>query len=295
MYRFLLFFLTLSHFVTAQTDTIPFVLTEYNNIYVEAIINGQDTAKLMFHTDADAVGVTEKAAEHFSSLKGWKESEAGSWGGGGTISKSQNNTVQIGNVTLTEQPIWKSRNSGHGTDGKFGFHFFEDKIIELDYEHNEMIIHTKLPALSTDFQQLKLTLDERETLFIEGISTIEKDTFGQKFMIHSGYSGTILYNDAFANEQGLDSVLVTIKEQELKDAFGNIIKTKKAMLPHFKLGETAFENLPVGFFVGPAGRQPINVMGADLLKRFNVIFDLANGHIYLKKNGLMEGNYFGMG
>lgn len=294
MNRLLLFLLVFTSSLNAQTDTIPIILTVQNSIYVEAIINGQDTAKLMFHTDADAVGVTQAAATDFASLKFSDPSQAGSWGGGGTIRLSENNTVQIGDFILDKQPVWETRNSGIGTDGKFGFHFFADKLIELDYEQGQMLIHTTLPVLDSTFQQLQLTRDDRGTLFIKGVSTIEKDTFVESFMIHSGYSGTILYNDTFAAEQGLDTVLTTISERELQDSFGNKIKTKKAMLSRFAIGTTEFTNLPVGFFAGSVSRQPISVLGADLLKRFRVIFNLKSGYIYLKSNGLIDEAYFGV-
>jgi hypothetical protein len=50
-------------------DTIPFTLTPYNNISIEAVINGQDTAKLMFHTAANSVGLTNETVKRFKDFK----------------------------------------------------------------------------------------------------------------------------------------------------------------------------------------------------------------------------------
>jgi len=82
--------------------------------------------------------------------------------------------------------------------------------------------------------------------------------------------------------------LEVISESELKDSYGNILKTKKALLPAFKLGNIKVKELPIGFFEGAIGRQKMSVMGGNLLKRFNIIIDIEAAHIYLKPNSLME-------
>ncbi|WP_235298571.1 hypothetical protein [Portibacter marinus] len=44
-----------------KTDTIPFELTAYNNIIIDAVLNTEDSLRLMFHTAADGISVTTKA------------------------------------------------------------------------------------------------------------------------------------------------------------------------------------------------------------------------------------------
>jgi hypothetical protein len=61
---------------------IPFQLTEYNNISIQAILNETDTVSLMFHTAANSVTLTEDATKKIknntfnSNIEGVK-----SWGG----------------------------------------------------------------------------------------------------------------------------------------------------------------------------------------------------------------------
>ena len=67
----------------------------------------------------------------------------------------------------------------------------------------------------------------------------------------------------------------------LKDSFGNTIKVKKGILPVFMLGSSRLSNVPVGFFAGNIGAQKMSVIGGEILKQFNLIFDIANHDLYI--------------
>jgi hypothetical protein len=82
-----------------------------------------------------------------------------------------------------------------------------------------------------------------------------------------------------------------VGEKELKDSYGNIIKTQKAILPAFKIGNTTLSHVPVGFFAGAIGRQKMSIIGGDILKRFNIIIDAQREYIYLKPNSLKKSGY----
>jgi len=73
-------------------------------------------------------------------------------------------------------------------------------------------------------------------------------------------------------------------EQELKDSYGNIIKTKKGKIEKFTLGNIVFADAPVGFFKGQIGRQKISLMGGDIIKRYNFVLDPKREFIFIKSN-----------
>jgi hypothetical protein len=103
-------------------------------------------------------------------------------------------------------------------------------------------------------------------------------------MIHTGYGGNLLIDDTFVQKQQLSRTLKIMEESSLKDAYGNVLSTKKAILPAFKIGKTEFKALPISFFEGSIGRQKISVLGNGLLKKYNMILDLEEGYLYLKLN-----------
>ena len=47
-------------------------------------------------------------------------------------------------------------------------------------------------------------------------------------------------------------------------------------------------DVPVGFFEGKIGQQQISIIGADVIKRFNMIIDSNREYIYLEENQLKD-------
>ena len=254
---------------------------------VNALVNQKDTVALMFHTAANTVSLTKKALERVKTLNFGQATESESWGGRGTIRNSINNTLQIENFQWDSVVIWETRHSGHETDGKFGPDLFKDKVIEIDFERRRLVVHTTLPQNMATYQAYKLKM-QHGFMFMEGRSAVAGGIYNHQFLIHSGYSGALLFDDTFVEKRELGKHLKVIKESELKDAAGNILKTKKAILPSFIIGETQLSDLPIGFFEGAIGRQKMSVLGGDILKRFHLIFDLKQAYLYLKPNALLS-------
>ena len=271
---------------------IPFQLTEFNNISIQAIINEKDTVNLMFHTAASSVTLIEEATKNIKSLTfNNNTEEVKSWGGETNTARfSENNSIQIGEMKFKGISIWENKYSGPKTDGKFGIDLFKDYVIKLDFEKNVLIISSTLPSNIKKYKKLKIVL-ENDMIFLEASFKINKTVLKNKFLIHSGYSGDILFDDKFARENKLDENLKIIGEKELKDSYGNILKTIKAILPVLKIGHVKLSNVPVGFFSGALGRQQMSVLGADILKRFSIIIDSKREYIYLKSNKLKKEKY----
>ena len=118
-------------------------------------------------------------------------------------------------------------------------------------------------------------------MLVQGNCLIDGKSYTNKFLIHSGYSGGILLDDAFAASAGVDGKIKITDESSLKDSFGNTIKVKKGILPVFALGSAKLTNVPAGFFAGALGRQKLSVLGGDVLKQFNLIFDVAKNDLYI--------------
>ena len=284
----------LAAITTGQTQTlrIPFQLTAHNNIAVPAILNEMDTLHLMFHTAASDVTLTEDATRKLKSLR-FNGTTDGikSWGGTENSARySANNTLRIGGMLLSGIEIWENKFSGPDTDGKFGLDLFKGQYIQLDFEQKIMLVSPTLPKKLKKYQKFKLTIED-ELMFIEASCAFGDTVIKHPFLIHSGYSGGLLLDDQFASENQLGEKLKIIGTKDLKDSYGNVIKTKKAILPGLRIGSNTLSNVPVGFFEGAIGRQKMSILGGDVLKRFQIVIDLKNGDIYLKGNKLGKGEY----
>lgn len=281
---------SLSSLLFAQSDNvIPFVLTEHNNISIPAIINEKDTVNLMFHTANSGLAMTEDGIKKLTVINFEESYDVSSWGGSSSARYSEYNTMQVGQTKVDSIGILEDKHSGPGTDGKFGPDFFGEKIIEIDYDQKQLVIHDVLPEV-IGYEKINIEMN-RGSFFINAESKVEDEFIPNQFMVHSGYAGTILFDDEFVKELGMNDKLEVIKTSELKDSFGNILKTKRVILPAFKFGAIKFEELPVGIFEGAISRQKMSIFGGDMIKRFNWILDLENEVVYIQANQSIEIEY----
>ncbi len=297
MYKYLslVFLAFLTQTAVAQhhkTAIIPFELTAFNNISIKAIVNGKDTVQLMFHTAANSLTLTEEATKRIKNLVFSSTDSVKSWGGNGNAARfSKSNNLQIGSLKWENIPIWENKNSGPETDGKFGLELFTDKIIEIDFDKKVIVLHTKMPAKASKYEHLKLTFED-DMMFLTANAEIGTNVITNQYLVHSGYSGAVLFDDEFTVKNKIDGQLKVIDEKQLKDSYGNVLKTKKAILPAFNIGKVKLSNVSIGFFTGAIGRQKMSIIGGDLLKRFNIIIDATRTNIYLKPNKLMGESYW---
>lgn len=260
--------------------TIPFTLTASNNIVVSAVLNNKDTLHLMLHTAASDVTLTEDAARKLKSVKFTGKNKVKAWGGNADSRFSKGNRVQLGPLQRGNMDIWEDKLSGNNTDGKFGLDFFQKRIVEIDFDHRRIVLHENLPRKAEKYERLKIE-NQNGQLLVEGSCLMEGKTYTRKFLLHSGYSGGILLDDAFAAQSGIDGKIKITAESSLKDSFGHTIKVKKGLLPQFALGSSNISDVPVGFFAGAIGTQKMSVIGSEILMRFNIIFDIAHNDLYL--------------
>jgi hypothetical protein len=266
---------------------IPFTLTEANNISVPVVINGTESLELMFHSAVDSISLTTEAVKKMRTLTISESVNVESWGGVAQAGVSTGNRLQIGNLGWKDQTIYIDGLSGPGTDGKFGRNLFTGKILEINFDTRELGIHVSVPKAVTEatstYQRLDFLLLQ-ESMYVVGELTVGDNTFTNQFMIHSGFGGTALLDDAFVSTHQLASKLDTISERELKDSFGNVLRTRKVKLPMLSFAGVHFSDVPIEIFDGTLGNQKVSVLGGDLLKRFNLIVDSANQHLYLAPN-----------
>lgn len=267
-------------------DTIPFILTAANNIIIQTVLNDKDTLNLMFHTAQGNVSLTEDAISKIANKTFDKSVKTVTWGGEGTSRYSLGNYLKIKDFEWENLTIWQDRNTGPSADGKFGPNLFQNKVIELNFDQSIMVVHSYLPEIDDQYEKSILSF-QQNLMFIETKYKIKNNRYTNPVLIHSGYGGALLLDDKFVRENKIDTQLKTIKESELKDSYGHVLKTKKAILPYFSIGKQNFTDMPVNFFTGSLDKQQISVIGGNILKRFNMFIDLQNAYLYYKPNQLM--------
>ena len=288
----LLTILTISSFGQNMVKEIPFRLTKYNNILVPVIINQKDTVQLMLHTGSDYVTIIEDSYKKMKSIAiSDTLNNVTSWAGYSDMKMSQNNVIKIGNDTFNKIPIFIDKQSGHESDGKIGLKFFEGKYLEINFDENKLYVYDKAPSKLKKYTKLNSRYSQ-ETLYVKAFPFIDKKPIETEFMIHTGFSGALMISDDFAKEYKLLEKFEIIGESKLSDAAGNVILSKKSILPNFELANQTFQNVPMSFFDSTIKIQHKNIMGGDLIKRFNLILNPEKNVLYVKKSKHYKDEYF---
>lgn len=259
--------------------TIPFRVTQHHNIIVKTLVNKQDSLDLMFQISMKEASISpnrQRKADHII----FNKDEI-----------SDNNTVDIGKISLKNVRFFDNELTGHEADGKIGTGMFQGKAFKIDYDNNMFVVYDKKPDLK-GYQPISLLFDN-DLFFIHGDNVIDgKRQQEALFLLQSGYSGALLYSNDFADEKQLDKNLKIAGEKQLKTSSGTVVTTKQGILPFFKLGNFVLKDVAAGFFAGEIKMQTKNYFGADMLRRFNWIFDADRKTAYIKPSKYYSEPYY---
>ncbi|HEY0975871.1 MAG TPA: hypothetical protein VGE21_00255 [Flavobacteriales bacterium] len=270
-------------------DTIPFARTEYNNIIVPVVLNGQDTVRLMFHSAFTGIALTREGLQRCTSIRIDGEGTAESWAGSASSSVSLHNMIRIGRQTWDSVMVTIDEQSGPGSDGKFGYDLFADRVLEIDHDRQVMVVHPDPPDASAGYTPIPLIASEG-SLYIAASIMMKDSVHTDRFMLHTGYGGTAILGTAFRARLGADVTLDTLGVKKLTDSFGNVLRNVTTRTPAITIGDQVFRDVRIQV-MDPRSRFAANVLGGDLLKRFNCVIDLRNKRLSLKPNGLLNASF----
>jgi len=274
-----------------ENDSIPFTVTSQNAIHVKSIINDEDSLDLHFDTGSFGFSFTKDAI-----LKKTKLLSNQPDANAGKIAPNYNKLnkvfkLQIGNVVWDNPDVGVTTLTSTGMDGRFGYTLFEGKIVEINYDNNLLIIHSKLPKGLKGYIKSKLEFIH-SFVCAKGAFEINDKKYAGDFLFDTGSDQAIILDSSWASEQNFPTDLKVLKTSELHDPRGATYKTRVVLAPAFKINDFAVENIPT-LILGsrnPVG-FPVNYFGNDFLKRFNIILDFQNDCLYLKPNKLMDLKY----
>lgn len=280
MFKIISSLLLLSFLSTIQSqEIIPFRITKHNNIIVKTLVNEKDSLDLMFQIAMEDASISpdrKRNADHII----FKDEI------------SDGNTIKIGKKKYENIRFFDNELTGHEADGKIGTGIFKGKIFKIDYDNSRFVVYDKMPDLN-GYQSVPLLL-KNEQLFIPATSVIEKQNVEAYFLLQSGYSGGILYSNEFSDGKELEKKLKVTGEKTLKNSSGQSVITKNGILPVLKVGNFVLKDVSAGFFAGELKIQKSSYFGADLLRRFNWIFDAERNKVYFKPSKYFKKAYYKM-
>ncbi len=212
--------------------------------------------------------------------------------------KSSNNTLTIKNFRDTNHIVYivldqnfnLSSQVGIPVNGIIGYNFFINYMVETDYQKNRIIIYKNdlkiRKKLSEKFISQSIKIQNSKPV-IETKLTLDDDLISTNLLIDSGNS------DAFWLFQNLkNNFKVPSKNiiDYLGHGFSGAIFGKRAKIKKVAFNEFQFNN-PIVSFPDTLDVKKSSIsegregsIGAEILKRFDVVYDYLGEKIYFKKN-----------
>jgi hypothetical protein len=247
-------------------------------------LNNTDSLKLKFDSGATGLLLTHNAIKNKTQLlKSGKENVPTQ----NYVKLNALSTLKIGTLEWDSLEIYPVSHSGHGTDGRFGWNLFKDKILEINYDIRRMTIHATLPNVEN---YSKTQLNPINTLWcFDGQLIANNKGYHGRFLFDTGYQKAMLLDSIMMQEQNFPKDLPLIKTNKLRNGAGKVFITKVVEVPKLLIGNQSLTEIPTQLLNtrNPAGFKT-HILGNELLKRFNTIIDFKNKMIYFKKNSLVD-------
>jgi len=256
-------------------DTIPFVLGTDNAIHIKGKLNNSEMLDLIFDTGA-SIGVLSDKGKGKNAM----------------LNKDDKNKFEFAGITIENSPaIFVDYNGGLKADGVIGYNAFENKVVEINYDQNIMIIHDSIDAETSSYSVVEMVW-RGSGLYIDCVLKSNSEQYNGLFLFDTGSKWAISATKSFALKNNLYDKMPKIGTRRGKGVDGKSIKSNTVTLPQFLIGALSLDNVPLDLELpSDGGGLSYNILGNDVLKRFNVILDYQNGLIYLKSNSLTNAAY----
>ncbi len=268
--------------------TIPITIS-HGKLHLKGTLNGSQTLDFIFDTGADASALYPSAIRKGATLR-FDGTTTNVGTGGATLRRtSSGNLLQIGGLAWEHESVLYVEKQADSADGIVGYTIFEDKILELDHDRMVMVIHDALPPHAAGFSKIPMPYYGSLRGVEVGLGGPDVRTSGL-FALDTAGNGTMLINQAFADEHGLRDALKRIGAGTSRGVGSAAIGNEVVLLPELTLAGFTLRDVPINLELpvrgnaAPAG----GVVCMDLLQRFSAILDYQRGEAYFK-----PGTHFG--
>ncbi|SHM65072.1 Aspartyl protease [Chitinophaga jiangningensis] len=263
-----------------QTDTIPFTL-KGSRIYIQGILNGEMPVSMQFDLGAGGAAVNKASSERLH-LNFDEKAMLSNTQGINEVRKSTDNQLTFGNLTFHHLPLVETGNMKPGEDLIIGNHLFRNKIVEIDYDKQVLLIRDTLPNHAASYQKQPVVFEQDRPKFEVTIKQNGK-TYTSWFLFDTGRDGTMLLGEDFTGQGD--------NWNNLKEL--TILNGRKIIQLDATIAGVVFKDIVTNAAdpTKQAPRKTTTLFGNVLLNHFNVILDNRANFIYLKPNSRINEPY----
>ncbi len=212
--------------------------------------------------------------------------------------KSTNNILEINGLKssnhllyiVLDQNFNLSSHVGIPVNGIIGYSFLQSNLVEINYARNRITVFKdndkNRKRTLKKFETIPITV-EKSKPYLSGKVVINAVEIPTKLLIDIGNSDAIWL---FENKEKLINIPQKSFEDYLGQGFSGDVEGKRAQIQKFSFSKFEFKK-PIVAFPDYTSLKNVRMVqdrtgsiGAEILKRFNLVFDYPNQLLYLKKN-----------
>ena len=158
-----------------------------------------------------------------------------------------------------------------------GWKFFENKIIEFDFQNQRFRVYDELPDI-TGYSKIKIKLSNNSKLLIPAQVVIQGKTIEANVIIDTGSNDFVVLSANRIKGLGIDTTNTLYEKSTVS---GGLMPSVIISADTIKVGDLyiANQNMQITFDYFPNA----GLLGTKTLENFSVILDLINYDLYLKK------------
>lgn len=294
-------FVCIGSFVKANQPeplhTLPFEI-HLGHIYIQAKINDSRSLNLVFDTGAAANLASEAVAEELGlDISGSQQVSGAS--GPVSIKSSRHNKLWLSENLGLKNQTFLVMNLDHlgdydfPLDGIIGANVLDRFVVELNFDENVIRLYDKndfpAPAGYTA-QKIKL-VPFRIPIIEGGLMVSENETITGPYLVDTGAALALRINTPTVDSNELRDK-VTPNFLYTGTALGNTSTDHIGRLKGYSILNQKFDDVPIRMANVTTGvssfTQVDGILGLEILKRFNMIFDYRKKVMYIQKNNLFD-------
>jgi aspartyl protease/PDZ domain-containing protein len=293
--------LTLPQNVSVTADkpvTIPIDVAGYGLIFLPARINGSEPMWFALDSGASFPFIVDQRRARKLGLKLEEQFKTGGGAGAGTyeVAWTKGLSINISNLHFADQNAAVIALSsleaiaGRPLDGVIGSDLFKRYVVEIDYPGNRVSLYHPLNyTYSGDGESIPLTIHDNH-LFVSAkmIMAGDRELDGRFLVDTGGGLVTAILTAPFARSRKLPAPnQKTIVDRSLS-GLGGQTSLLVARARSFSLGEFTIRD-PVIYLSQDsdgalASSEYAGVLGAEILRKFKLVFDYPRGRLFLEPN-----------
>ena len=300
------------HFKKSRTKKIDLRFKMIHNlIIIPAFINGSDTLNFILDTGVSHTMITSLNGAEGISFNFAREIELFGLGSGRVVKAfhSFGNVMELPGIIgfnhnaiiLKEEFDYLSQGLGMQINGLMGYDVFDGFVVEINYTNQKLTLYDpkfynskKKEKLLKKSEVINIEIKRRKPYVKAKVTDDSNNTIDVNLLVDSGASHAVsLFQSSSQQLEVPENSMYTYIGAGLSgDIYGYIGRTKRFMIGSFKFKKpiiTYPDETSIQISDYESDRS--GSLGADILRRFTVIFDYHGGEMLLKPNSNFKSDF----